>query len=207
MFEVYLACLSNSVLHRRAALQIELAVGLCIAHDFAEDPAQGRVTLVQVYASAGYDCLKPDGRDYKTINRRVNSSFLLFDKIGDPAIKRAVRGKSGHRLVEAVQSLLEPLQLYTMDDVLTYCGRSRAGQARTQVVAHERGATPARRAADHPDVVHVRTEHLDVPVPPTVTRAELMQLVAELIKMADTFGNGRVARRRPGRARRDAIPA
>lgn len=208
MFDIYLACLSNAVLHRRTAIQLELAVGLCVAHDMAEDPAHGRVALVQVYAAAGYDCLTPDGRDYKTINRRVNNAFLLFDKIGNAAIKRAVRGTAGHRRVEAVQALLAPLQLYTMDDVLAYCGRPRTAPSKpTAVVAHERGATPARRAVDKPDVVHVKTEHLDVPIPPDVTRAEVMQLVAELLKLADTFDGGRVARRRPGRPRKDAVPA
>lgn len=218
MFDVYLACLSNAVLHRRAALQLELAVGLCVAHDVVEDPALGRVTLTNVYASAGYDCLAPDGADYKTINRRVNTAFLLFDKVGADAVARALRGHSRHRRVEAVQSMLEPLKLYSMDDVMAYCGRPRASQAkRTEVAAHVRGGhtsstsapTPPlmRRAIDHPDVVHVRTEHLDVPIPPSATRAELMQLVAELLKLANTFEGGRVARRRPGRARRDAIPA
>lgn len=209
MFDVYLACLSNAVLHRRTAIQLELAVGLCIAHDLVDDPAQGRVTLAQVYASAGYDCLKPDGRDYKTINRRTNTAFLLFDKLGATAIARAVRGTSGHRRVEAVQGMLEPLQLYTMDDVMAFCGRPRASQARppVQVEAHERGAAPARRAIDQPGVVHIRTEHVDVPIPPDVTRVEIMQLVAELIKLADTFKDGRVARRRPGRSRKDSVAA
>lgn len=204
MFDVYLACLSNAVLHRRAALQIELAVGLCVAHDLVDDPAQGRVALVQVYASAGYDCLATDGRDYKTINRRVNAAFLLFEKLGDEAIKRAVRGNAGHRRVEAVQGMIEPLQLYTMDDVMAFCGRPRARQPAP-------AATPAqplaRRAVDQPGVVHVRTEHIDVPLPPETTRVEIMQLVSELLKLADTFNGGKVARRRPGRARKDPVPA
>jgi hypothetical protein len=208
MFDVYLACLSNAVLHRRAALQLELSVGLCIALDSVDDLALGRVTLTNVYAAAGYDCLKPDGADYKTINRRVNTAFLLFEKLTAEVVKQAARGTSGHRRVEAVQSMLEPLKLYAMDDVLAYCGRPRASQAkRTEVAAHVRGGSPTpppmRRAFDAPDVVHVRTEHLDVPIPPSATRAELMQLVAELLKLANTFEGGRVARRRPGRARRD----
>jgi hypothetical protein len=208
MFDVYLACLSNAVLHRRTAIQLELAVGLCVAHDLVDDPALGRVTLVQVYAAAGYDCLKPDGRDYKTINRRVNNAFLLFDKIGADGVKKAIGRAAGHRRVEAVQALLDPLQLFTMDDVLAYCGRPRASQSKpTTVAEHQRGAAPARRAVDQPDVVHVKTEHMDVPIPPDVTRAEVMQLVAELIKLADTFKNGRVARRRPGRSRKDTVPA
>lgn len=205
MFDVYCACLSNALLHRRAAIQLELAVGLCVAHDLVDDPAQGRVALAQVYASVGYDCLKPDGRDYKTINRRVNTTFLLFEKLGAEAIARAVRGTGGHRRVEAVQAAIEPLQLFTMDDVLAFCGRPRAGQVRQQAPSVTPEHHPARRAIDQPGVVHVRTEHLDVPIPPTATRVEIMQLVAELIKMANTFGNGRVARRRPGRSRKDAV--
>lgn len=209
MFEVYLACLSNAVLHRRAAIQIELAVGLCVAHDLVDDPAQGRVALTNVYASAGYDCLKPDGRDYKTINRRVNNAFLLFDKLGNEAVARAVRGTAGHRRIEAVQGMLEPLQLYTMDDVLAFCGRPRASQAR-QPAAPAEPATLARRAVDKPGVVHVKTEHIDVPLPPETTRAEIMQLVHELLQIANTFDgkvstprSGRASR--PGRARKDDL--
>jgi hypothetical protein len=200
MFDVYLACLSNAVLHRRTAIQLELAVGLCVAHDLVADPAQGRVMLVKVYASAGYECLVPDGRDYKTINRRVNNAFLLFDKIGDAAVKRALRGQQGHRRVEAVQALLEPLQLFTMDDVLAFCGRPRASQSRVSATpAGAPEAAPARRAVDQPGVVHVRTEHVDVPLPPETTRAEIMELVSQLLKMADTFDGGKVSRPRRNR--------
>jgi hypothetical protein len=211
MFDVYHACLSNAALHRRAALQLELAVGLCVAHDLADDPAQGRVSLVQLYASVGYDCLKPDGADYKTINRRVNTTFLLFGKLGAESVGRTMHGTVGYRRVEAVQAVLAPLALNSMDDVLEFCGRPRANGTQHKPAASRTPANhPARRAVDQPGVVHVRTEHVDLPIPPDVTRAELMQIVAELIKMADTFGSkmsrprgGRASR--PGRARRDAI--
>lgn len=206
MFDVYLACLSNAVLHRRAAIQLELAVGLCVAHDLVDDPAQGRVALAQVYAAAGYDCLKADGADYKTINRRVNTSFLLFDELTAEAVARTVRGTAGHRRVEAVQAVLAPLQLHSMDDVLAFCGRPRASQAKPATTpAATPEQHPARRAVDKPGVRHVRTEHIDVPIPPDATRVELMQLAAEIIRLADTFDKGRVSRRRPGRSRKDAI--
>jgi hypothetical protein len=209
MLDVYIACLSNAVLHRRAALQLELAVGLCVAHDNAHDEAFGRVTLVSVYANAGYQCLSTDGADYKTINRRVNNAFLLYNKLGDEAVKRAVRGNAGHRRIEAVQAMIEPLQLYSMDDVLAFCGRPRASQAR--VVTPAAGApAPARRAADRPEVRHIKTAHIDVPLPPEATRAEIMEVATELLRIANTFDNGKVAgprtgRRRPGRSRRDEL--
>lgn len=204
MFDVYLACISNAVLHRRAALQLEIAVGLCVAHDAMEDTALGRVMLTNVYASAGYHCISSDGADYKTINRRVNAAFLLFAKIGDAAVARAVRGNVGHRRIEAVQAMIEPLRLNSIDDVLAFCGRPRPSQTRA-IAPPGPAATLARRAIDKPGVVHIKTAHVDLPLPPETTRVEIMEIVAELLKIANTFDGGKMSRPRPDRVRHDEV--
>lgn len=186
MFDIYLACLSNAILHRRAAVQIELAVGLCVAHDFIADQAEARVMLTSVYASAGYDCLAPDGRDYKTINRRVNTSFLLFDKVTAEAVAGAIAELGGHKRIETVQALLEPLQLYTYDDVLAHCGRPRGGAAPSDPAPAPKRGRPAAA------VVHVTTKHIDVAVPPSATRKEVLDLAVKLVALAETIGKAPV---------------
>lgn len=196
MFDIYLACLSNAALHRRTAVQIELAVGLCIAHDFAADPAEGRVMLTSVYASAGYNCLSPDGNDYKTVNRRVNTSFLLFDRVGFEPVHGAIARLAGHRRIEAIQGRLAPLELYTYDDVLAYCGRPRHNAAST-VSASTAAPAPQRRADDQPGVVHVTSRHIDVSVPPAATRAEVMEIVVKLVALAETLNGVKRGRGRP----------
>lgn len=182
MFDVYTRCLSNAIMHRRAAVQIELAIGLCVAHDF-DDAAEARAMLVNVYAASGYNCLSPDGNDYKTINRRVNTSFLLFDKIGRDAIHEVVAHRHGHHRVEAAQELLRPLVLCSYDDVLAYCGRPRSGGLTKPAAVTT--TPPLRRAADAPGAVHVRTPHIDVVVPPTATSSEVMDLVVRLVALAE----------------------
>lgn len=189
MFDIYLACLANAALHRRAAILIELSVGLCIAHDFITSEAEARAMLVNVYASAGYNCLAPDGHDYKTINRRVNISFLLFNKIGADAVGAALGNLPGHRRIEAIQAMLAPLALNSMDDVLAYCGRPRANGT----PHHHVPVALTRRAADNPETIHVATKHIDVPVPPTATHSEIMELVVKLVAIAQKRNGKRVA--------------
>lgn len=190
MFDIYLASIQNAILHRRAAVNIEIAVGICVAYDFRDNPTEARVMLTNVYASAGYDCLVTDGVDYKTVNRRVNASLLLFEKVGADPVGKAIATLTGHRRIEAAQELLAPLNLQTMNDVLGYCGRpvARSAPAPVAVVAH------TRREADHPGTRHVRTAHIDVPIPTTATRAEVLDLVAQLLKLAETLNN---EKRRP----------
>ena len=109
-----------------------------------------------MYASAGYDCLTPDGLDYKTINRRVNMAFRLNDHID---VSGALLGKRGHRRIEAVQAVLSTLELHTAADVMRYCGELPAGAPRPRPVPAE-PVSLGRRAIDRPDVVHITTDHL-----------------------------------------------
>jgi hypothetical protein len=201
MHDLYIAAISGAMLHRRTALHIELAVGICIAYDFVDDEVPARVALTNIYAASGYDCLTRAGLDYKTINRRVNVAMQLFDHLGGKRMK--IGAVAGMRRIEHVQRIVEALTVQSINDVLLLIGRpvssTPAPAARMPVPRTEQ----ARRAVDAPGVQHVRTEHLDLAVPPGTTRSEVLQLAAELLKLAETL-NGPVKR---GRGRQRLVAA
>lgn len=202
MLDIYAKALGKAFIHRRTALHLELAVGLCVFWDKkGEDPAQSRVELVRCYAETGYDCTAPGGSDYKTVNRRVNTAWLLWEHLGG-ARKIRLGKVQGQERIAAAKAVVQALGVRTAYDVLDLVGRSQRRERAADSPRRERStgsrqqpdssAKPngnhARRATDGPGVVHVKTRHIDVPIPPAATKAELMNLVGKLVKLAETIG-------------------
>ena len=79
--------IQHSDLTRRDALRVEIAVGLGLFYQSGRVTKDSKDMLTQVYAESGYDCLLTDGKDYKTINRRVNNSAILFERLGYNLLK------------------------------------------------------------------------------------------------------------------------
>lgn len=184
MLNTYVDVIRNAMLHRRAAISIELAVGLCIAHDFRDsDGSDARVQLVNVYSTCGYDCTTPGGADYKTINRRVNAAMRLYDHIGAEAVAVALGRSKANRRVEAAQAIIAPLELYSIADVIALVSGPVVAPPTARAQRTEQ--PKQRRAADTPGLPHVRTAHIDVTIPASATRGELLDLVAQLLKLAE----------------------
>jgi hypothetical protein len=183
--EIYARAIGQAITHRRKALCLELAVGLAVAHDNKNDEAEGRAALVRVYADAGYDCLKPTGRDYKTVNRRVNMAFLLWNHLGGARKIRLGRVRGAEKLT-AAKEIVAMLEVSTAYDVMDLVGRSQRRERETN--SQRRESSMTRRATDQPGTAHIKTEHIDVPVPPTATKREVISLIRKLQKLADRLG-------------------
>ncbi len=191
--ETCVAEMNRASLNRKAALQIELAVGLAVFLT-ASDP---KVTLCEVYANAGYQCLLPSGMDYKTVNRRINATGELFKFLTVDKLKKWVGRNHEADMITALVLGLEPYSIVAMSDVqrLAYPLVTKvAAHTRTRVERHlpvlEGPATghngvieQFRRASDKPGTL-IMTEHIHLTIPVGITTAELIELSTKLLALA-----------------------
>lgn len=181
-FKACVRAMSGSFALSSKALQSELAVSLYVFHTLFGPTIEARRELRQVYSDAGRPCLTPEDSSYQTVMRRVARSAALFTKVGQRKIARAVEGLTGSAAISAIVGLLTPLNLHTMDQVGVYVGHVE----REHPVP---AAAPSRnrRAADNPEVTHVKTRHIDVAVPPGTPAKELVTLANKLLRIAETM--------------------
>lgn len=192
--ETCTSCLTHAAINRKQALQLEFAVGLCVFLLFKGAGVEARRMLNQTYAAAGYRCITVADPDYKTINRRINVTAALYERL---PVKTWVGGHAEFDAVRAVVVGLEPYEIYTVADAQRYCAPAKTtSYVRTEVrphtdilqpVSHHSGQRQVmgmfRRASDTAKAIHVTTAHIDVVLPPTVTREELVELALKLLQL------------------------
>lgn len=200
--ETCIDAISVAVLNRRGALQIELAVGLALFHEHSGASRDARRILCEVYASSGYQCLNIQDSDYKTINRRINATADLYEKL--PIVKWI--GKLYEQdMLRAVQLGLQPYEFLSYADVVRFCEPTAASvQPKTKVPPAPDVLQPTsnhtglqkvtemfRRAGDElaKDARHIETEHLVLVIPQVTTRAEMIDLAMKLLEMAKAVDN------------------
>lgn len=191
--------LNNAALNRKSAFQMELAVGLAVFLSYGSTDKEAREMLTNIYATAGYECTRVTGMDYKTVNRRINATSKLFEKLHKSVTAWA--GKHGEdRLLAALCLGLEPYEFMSVQDVLRYCSPDRALPKRQTVLSVKPNADAIsapttgqqvirdmfRRASDHVPEGSRRVEvgPLSVVIPPEATKDDLMELARTLLEMA-----------------------
>lgn len=186
-FSACVKALSGAFVLSRRALQSELAVSLYVYHTLGGTSLDARRGLRQVYADAGRPCLNHEDEAYQTVQRRIARSAALYQKLGTRRVAKAVGRLVPAAAIRALVDMLEPLALFTMDQVGAYAGHFAAPEQRQQLapVGVSLAGTPE---PDDVEVVHVRTKHLDVAIPPSVDARELMRLANKLIQMAQEMG-------------------
>ena len=107
---------------RRGALQMELAVGLVLFAQETTNPT-GKAALKSVYHAAGYECMAKVDRDYKTVNRRLNTMAKLFDILGLDKINGWLRDKDSiETKISQVVTGLATYCFVTFEDVRDFIG-------------------------------------------------------------------------------------
>jgi hypothetical protein len=203
--EVCIKALNNAAMSRRAAFQTELAVGFAIFLVNNGTERAARQILVDAYASAGYQCLQTSDQDYKTINRRVNATADLFNRIGVKAVRKWAGKHNDDQLIAAMVEGLRPYELWTVSDVQRYAAPAPVPATPAPTAApvnpHNGILTgPAagnnsgqvavmglfRRAADQvaKGAEHIETEHMAVMIPKDATPDEIVTLAYKLLEMA-----------------------
>lgn len=167
--KAYVSALSGAALNRRTALQTELAVGFAVILESGPSKRLARAQLIEIYASAGYQCREPADLDYKTIFRRISASFALYEFLGESDIREWASDLSRGPLLSAFVEKLIPLKLTTINEVIQICNSAKPGGGRT------RGPRPG---------IHIDTTHIHLVVPPSATRDELLEAAAQLMTLA-----------------------
>ena len=175
----YVVAIKNASMHRKSALHLELAVGLALFGDSGT-----KADLTDVYAAAGYDCLQPEGADYKTINRRVNASEWLFDHLGPDEIAAWSAGLAKAPRIEAIRAKVEALKLDTINAVKALVGRPVVPNRTVVEPGNGVEAKERKQRFAAPTTQHVHLEHIDIAVTADATRGELMAAAEKLMEMA-----------------------
>lgn len=192
--ETCVAEMNKAAMNRKAALQIELAVGLAVFLT-AKDP---KATLCDVYANAGYQCLLPSGIDYKTVNRRINATGEFFKFLTVERIAKWAGKHSEGQIIAAIALGLEPYEIVGIADVQRLSLPTTvhvAPHQRSRVQPHGgilKGPTTGqdgvrdmfRRGSDKVIGEKISTEHLTLTVPENATRGELIEMAIRLMALA-----------------------
>lgn len=177
--------LSSAFALSKQAIQIEIAVAFVVFHQFGSTDLEAKKALRNVYASAGRaDCLTPDSPSYQTVTRRINRCAAFCDAVGVKKVRRILKDVGDDDAIEAVKKFIEPYGIETMDDVAARAGKPVI-RTKPEDTEPEQDDTPhARRATDAPGVIHVKTKHIDLPIPPDAPATELVTLANKLLALA-----------------------
>ena len=170
--EICIKTLSQAASTRWRAVQLEMAVGVLYFAVEKSTNKQTRKAMMEVYASAGYECLSHTDRDYKSIWGRVQASAKLYRKLTHRVVMDWAGEQVSSQMIDSVAVEIAKLNLCTITDVLDYCSGERAPRAKRQPVT------------EAPGTVHVKTAHLNIPIPPDIGYDELMEAAAALIELA-----------------------
>lgn len=162
-YTVLTASINQAALSRRAALNLELAVGLIHFTQEADGTsATGKANLKAVYNGAGYDCMDKTSRDYKTVNRRLNACAKLFDKLSSNTVYSYFENaEDTEQALDMVLAELAAYSFHTMDDVLEFVGaasnrktgpRQPIGPVESKGEGEAEGEAPAAAPASLSDV-------------------------------------------------------
>jgi len=180
--------LSSAFALSSKALQSELAVALFVFHTVGGTSIDAKRELRAVYAEAGRPCTNPEDASYQTVVRRINRAAALFDKLGARRVARAADELAPVAAIRALVDMLAPLKLGTMDAVGVYVGQMAPTTPREPVPDGAHLAEPQGDADPEVEVIHVRTRHIDVVVPPGTPARELVALAKKLMKLAEEMG-------------------
>lgn len=172
------------------ALQSELAVSLFVFHALGGATLDAKRELRAVYSDAGRPCQEHTDPAYQTVMRRIGRAAALFDKLGARRVARAVDKLTPAGAIRALVDMLAPLGLDTMDAVGVYVGQMAPSAPREPVPDGAHLAGPQGDADPEVEVIHVRTRHIDVVVPPGTPARELVNLAKKLMKMAAEMEGG-----------------
>lgn len=183
--EFCIEALRGAMLLSKQAIQVEIAVCFIVFCEHGGDTGPTATKVLRgIYAEAGRaDCLTPDSPSYKTVQRRMRRCGDFYDTIGHKRIKRMLNDKHGDEAITVIRQFIEPYEISSMDDVAAHAGKPR--QASEERPPKKSTADKARRATDAPGTVHIKTKHMDIPVPPDVTKAELLQVAKKITAIAE----------------------
>lgn len=187
--ETCTTALRAALQNRRTAVQVEMSVGLAVFHSHGGATKDARKMVVHAFCAAGYECDSIGGRDYKTVNRRINATVSLYEKM---PVAKWIGKLEGIDAIHAVFDGIAPYELHSIQDVLRYAAPHKVAAAKVAVVpntdilagpptGHEKVLQQFRRASDRTDARLVSTEHIHLAVPKDADVDEVMDIISQLM--------------------------
>lgn len=132
----------------KAAINLEVAVACAVFIDAGDTGTAAKKELYSVYKDAGYDCaVGGEGKDYKTVNRRIGYAATFYDSLEKDALKN-VMGEA--RDEAAIQTLVAHIagkyNFRTMSDVQEASGVVPASR-QPRNTGNAGGSTPGGSAS------------------------------------------------------------
>lgn len=189
-FSTCVKTLSGVTISRRGLLHLELAVGLAVFLDAGVANKGSKNMLQEIYSRAGYDCADSKGKDYKTVNRRIQASAGLFGKVSLEVLNHWVDGTKEGRLLHAISQQIVQFGFESMDDVLDHVGRTsnRTGTGKGKGAGKKVGV---ERAWDI-EVALGEEKTMHFKLPKTLTEAQLFELSAKIAALAEGVHEARL---------------
>jgi hypothetical protein len=167
--------ITNVNISRRGLLALEMSVGLAVFVDYGAANRAAKQMLMDVYAKAGYECQNHEGKDYKTVRRRIDASAGLYGKLTGEVIAKWMDGKKENKLLQAVAHEISKLGFNSMDDVLDFIGRA-SNRTNQRTAVSDAGPNPYDIEVGDGKIVHI---------PRSLSEAELIELAQKLLVLAD----------------------
>lgn len=121
---VYVKALTDALMNRKAAIRLEMAVGLSVFIRYGSVDNVSKIQLQRVYQEAGYQTATSKDADYKTVRRRIDAAAGLFDFIGPDEIAEVTANNDEDAEIRALVRYLEDnYDFYTINGVLEKIGK------------------------------------------------------------------------------------
>lgn len=167
----YVSAITSAMVSAKYALLQELSVSLAVYYENKGASRDAKRSIAVIYNQAGWNNLDPKDEDYKTVQRRIGISGLLFDWLGESQVGEWLEGAREMQAIQKISHALEEYDLRGMNSVLTLVGKpvkraapkEKAGaQPKEQPKAEEK--KPEQPAKEGPKVdwsgtAHGATEH------------------------------------------------
>ncbi len=175
-FNTCVKTLSNVTISRRGLLNLELSVGLAVFLDAGIANRGSKNMLSEIYQKAGYDCGSSTGKDYKTVNRRIQTSAGLFGKLGLEVINHWASDHKESALLKGFAHELAGMNFNSLDDVNDYVGRTS-------------NRTPGKGGKEKPkSVFDIDLDGVVIRIPKVLTEAQLVELASRIMTLAEEVG-------------------
>lgn len=180
MNKTHLRTYSNHIraalVNRRDALKLELAVMFAVTLEADCNKRLAREAIYSVYNATGsYQCAQPADRDWKAVGRHITAAFELFDFIGADEVRGWAEGLKYGDLIAAFVDKIAPYKLGTVNEILTICNRVKKQPRKV-----------AGRVVP-PGSHEFKTKHVHIVIPPDATLIEVMETIADLMRLAETM--------------------
>lgn len=119
----FISALTNAFSSSKYALHLELATGMALFLEQGGVHADAKAQLQQIYTDAGHDSATIDGKEYKSVRRKINLAAYLYAHITESKLREWIGGAVEMMALSSIISELEKLDIRTYESVGLLVGK------------------------------------------------------------------------------------